>query len=116
MAPAEAVLVLGLATAALWRAWHAGGLFATLRARAEAWRGLKGRKRPLGLLGELLDCPTCSAFWLAGALGVLLAAAHWLSPDAGRVATIAVRILAAAGLAQLAWDAHVYLNGGGDDE
>jgi hypothetical protein len=106
---AEELLAVGLASAALWCAWREGSLFAAWRERAEAWSGLEGRKRPLALLGELLGCPACAAFWLAGGVAGLLALCRWLSPAAGAVATFVLRVLAAAGLAHLLWGAHNYL-------
>lgn len=60
------LLVLVLATDALLVAWFKGSIFASYRARAEAWQVSKGILRPF--FGELLSCPKCLpfhvAFWL----------------------------------------------------
>jgi hypothetical protein len=103
------LFALGLAAAALWRAWREGAVFERWREHALAWSELRGAKRPLGLLGELLGCATCAAFWLAGGLAALLHGARLASPAAGQLASIVLWALAAAGVAQLVWDLHNFL-------
>lgn len=88
----------GLVVAALaaWQAvevWHHGSIFASWRARVEAWPGEGVR----GWLGELLLCPFCLSVWVGTAAAAAVVADHWAP-------LLALYGLAASRLANLAND------------
>lgn len=75
-------LPFGMATAAVLAVWFKGDLFARWRARAEALRDdpESGTLRAVGrFFGELLTCPFCFSYHVAGVLS-LAAVASGLLP------------------------------------